>query len=151
LWDRTAVQLLDWYVNEFWGALTPRAQTPLVVVFLKVIYETVKPAFRLVRWRSPRAGDRQAIMATLEGALGAPGTRCAVHIVNELTAITEDDVKDWFSKHGIYDSERKRQELAASLFRRRPTRPMVDVEVALEEIHNDFVRQHSRERGEVTW
>ena len=148
-WDGATDEMLHWYLNAFWGALIPSAQTPLFVVFLKVIYEPVKTAYRFAPWRRSGAGTKQRILATMQKVVGASGARCAGHISNELTSVTENDVKDWFNQNGIYGSERKRHERAASMFRGTPHRPMSDIEVTLEEIRNEFVRQHSHEGGEV--
>jgi serine/threonine protein kinase len=150
-WDRVTEDLLQWYVNDFWGALPAGAQVPLFVVFLKVIAEPVRPTSRLASWFRPLDRRRVDVIARMQAVLGAPNTRCAVHIASELTPVTENDVKDWFNQHGLYDTERARHERASSIFRNTPRRPMAEVEAALEEIRSSLVRQHSPVRGEGTW
>ncbi len=148
-WDRATDDMIQWYVNEFWGALQPVAESPLFVVFLKVIYEPVKSVYRFTPWRRSGVGSKEQILSAMQKMAGASGARCAVHISNELASVTENDVKDWFNTNGIYNSERKRHERAASMFRGTPTRPMADIEVTLEEIRDEFVRQHLHERREI--
>lgn len=150
-WDRVTEDLVQWYVNHFWGALPPGGQNPLFVVFLKVITETAKPTSRFASWFRPLDRRRVDVIARMQAVIGAPSARCAVHIASELMPVTENDVKDWFNQHGLYGTERARHERASSIFRNTPTRPMAEVEAALEEIRSNLVLQHSRERGEGTW
>lgn len=70
-------------------------------------------------------------------------------VFKELQPLTLDDVHEWFSNNGIYDSEQKRRELAEALFREHAVRRMADVEVALEEIHRTYLSQQQFELGSV--
>jgi hypothetical protein len=60
-------------------------------------------------------------------------------IFKELSSITADDVKQWFSQNGIYDSEQRWAELSDAIFRTGEMKRMAEVETALHDIHRAFV------------
>ena len=70
-------------------------------------------------------------------------------MLDELEPITVDDVKDWFAKNRIYDSEEKRRQLAESIFQGDTAKPLASVESALSDIHHTFITEHAAQRGSL--
>lgn len=146
-WRRFTADLVDWYANEFWGSVRSAPSEQQFVVFLKFIYPSEKPS-RL----SSMLGlglDGRRLMRELQSRLQRSGARVAGMVFKELQPLTIDDVREWFSNNGIYDSEQRRLELAQVLFRDRAHRRMADVEAALEEIHRAFLSEQHLELGSV--
>ena len=63
--------------------------------------------------------------------------------LEELGLVTAEDVKDWFTKNRIYESETERTRLADSLFSDLPHKPLAVVEAALTEIHQNFLAEQA--------
>jgi hypothetical protein len=124
---------------------------PLFVVFLKVIYPAAVPGLGLASWLRRRPPDKREIAARLDRLLGGWTARCPTALLNELTPVTLDDVRSWFDHNSIYDSEQRRHELAAAIFRSATARPLAEVELALQRIHGEFVRQVTRQQGSHAW
>ncbi len=133
-WRRDTPQLIEWYVNQFWGAIEARRGDPQFLIFLKIIYpEKSSAGFLHSVW--PVATQRQRIGRTLQRFSFDPA-RCGWMVFNELQSITVDDVKDWFSKNYIFESELQREASARSVFNGATRKRMVDVEPALAKIHD---------------
>lgn len=137
-WDRSTEELLAWYVDEFLGELTESQRGPLFIVFLELVY----PASRSMRlaWPPwPRSMTTNRILQRLDELLISKPRRCSTMIFKVLDSVTADDVKQWFSQNGIYDSEQRWRELSDTIFRTSEIRRMAEVEAALREIHRAFV------------
>jgi serine/threonine protein kinase len=146
-WRRFTPDLVEWYANAFWGSVPEQRLDQQYVVFLKLIYPSAKPS-----WLTTLLGlaqDGRRMQRELQTRLTSPGAKCACMVFKELQALTVDDVNEWFSSNGIYDSEQRRLELAQSIFRGRPERRMAEIEVALEEIHRTFLNEKQFELGSI--
>lgn len=143
-WDRATEELLAWYVDAFWGSLAELQQGPLFLVFLELVYPPPR-AMRLAWPPWPRVTSSR-ILQRLEQLLVAQPRLCSTMIFKALTSVTADDVKQWFSQNGIYDSEQRWRQLADDIFRTREVKHMAEVEVALREIHSAFVSNLSASR-----
>ena len=91
--------------------------------------------------------DKRSLQERVHRLFSAPQLGCPVAVLGELGPVTVEDVESWFSQNGIYQSEHRRRELAASLFQSAANKPLAEVELALERIHRDFVRQAAGSRG----
>jgi serine/threonine-protein kinase len=137
-WDRATEELLAWYVDAFWGDLAESQQGPLFIMFLELVYPPAR-SMRLFGSRWPRASTTSRILQRLEQLLVVQPRLCSTMIFKALTSVTVDDVKQWFSQNGIYDSEQRWGELADTIFRTSEIKHMAEVEAALREIHRAFV------------
>jgi serine/threonine protein kinase len=148
-WQVFTPDLVDWYVNEFWGSLDTARVEQQFVVFLKLIYPAGRPsALRRVLDGLAGRPDGRRIQRDLEARLTA-ASRCACMVFRELQPVTIGDVQEWFSSNGIYESEQRRRELAEGIFRTAQSRRMADVEAALEQIHQAYLSEHQFELGSV--
>jgi serine/threonine protein kinase len=144
---RFTPDLVEWYVKEYWGALQSARSGQQFVVFLKLIYPprrqfSVGALLGLV-------SDGRRMYRELQERLTRPGLGSACLVFKELQPLTIDDVSEWFSSNGIVDSERRRMELAQSIFQGQAHRSMADVEAALEEIHRNFLSEQHLEFGSI--
>jgi serine/threonine protein kinase len=139
-WNRASAQLLRWYVHDFWGAFPREAEGPLFLIFLKVIWDTSRQR-ALWPLSIAKSRARRRLVTDLHEITADATGECSAEILDELTPVTVEDVKDWFAKNRIYHSEEKRNRLAESLFRRAAGRPIAAVEEALEEFHEDFLKE----------
>lgn len=143
-WSRGAAELLRWYCHEFLGAREAPVDVRQVVVFVKITYTTRGSGLLSLlraRWR------RRAIHADLDRVLGGEIGDPHGLVLEELGKVTLEDVKDWFVKNRIYDSEETQVRLAESVLAGRTSRGLAAVEEALEEIHGTFVTELASERG----
>jgi serine/threonine protein kinase len=132
-WRRDTPDLLDWYVNRFWGALDTRRGDTQFLIFLKILYLPT-PSAGLLGFLRPDGSRRKRIQNALERVSADP-SRCGFSVLKELQSVTLDDVKDWFSKNSLYESELQREAGAKAVFRGAGRKRMVDIEHALAEIH----------------
>jgi hypothetical protein len=150
-WSSSDDALLAWYADAFWGSFTAVGRMPLFTVFLKIIYPTDGGASRVQSWLRRWRVDKRAIAERVRRILDAGRPRCAAAMLGELTPVTVEDVQSWFDHNNIYDSEHRRRELAASIFRRDHAKPLAEVELALQRIHAEFVRQTTRHQERRAW
>jgi hypothetical protein len=146
-WDKATEELLAWYIDAFWGERAESKKGPLFIVFLELVYPPARS--KGLAWPPwPLATTKARILQRLEQLLVAKPRLCSTMIFKELTSITADDVKQWFSQNGIYDSEQRWGELSDAIFRTGELKRMAEVETALQDIHRAFVSDlpASRER-----
>jgi serine/threonine protein kinase len=145
---RFTPDLVEWYANEYWGALQKARPGQQFVVFLKLIYPPRKQ-FNIGALLG-LAPDGRRMYRDLQERLTRPGLRSACLVFKELQPLTIDDVSEWFSSNGIVESERRRMELAQSIFQGHEQRNMAHVEAALEEIHRKFLNEQHLEFGSIS-
>ena len=137
-WDSVTDGLLEWYLASFWGAVETHGT--LLLVFLNIIYPRASRWQGLAPWWKKRQLTKQDVHRRMVRVCERVKARCPIALLNELTPVTVDDVKDWFSQNRIYDSELRRHELANSVFKDASAKRMAEVELALHNIHQEFVR-----------
>jgi hypothetical protein len=145
---RFTPDLVDWYANEYWGSLQKSRPGQQFIVFLKLIYPARRP-FNLGAMLG-LVPDGRRMHRAIQERLTRSGLRSACLVFRELQPLTMDDVSEWFSTNGIIESDRRRLELAQSIFEGHPQRNMAHVEAALEEIHRNFLTEQHIEFGSVT-
>jgi hypothetical protein len=98
-WDEKNDELLlRWYIEDYWGSLAVDANTPQLLIFIKLQYEEKNKGW-LGRWLG-RMGDRnKAIIERLRYMQENLHTPCPFKVIEELTPIKDKDVRDWFSAH----------------------------------------------------
>ena len=138
-WTPATTELLTWYAEQFWGDL-PGRDDQLWLVFVKVIHEPMSKGL-MGRILGPRR--RRGIVQALDAASSSIRPAGRVTRLEELGLVTPEDVKDWFTKNRIYESEAERTRLADSLFGDLPHKPLAVVEAALTEIHQNFLAQQA--------
>ena len=111
------------------------------MIFLKLIYPVTRQRFTVATLLRRGAPDKRQVQERVRRICAAPNLGCPVAVLGELEAVNVDDVESWFSQNGIYQSEQRRRELAASIFQTAAFKPLAEVELALERIHREFVRQ----------
>lgn len=147
-WNAAESSMLRWYVSDFLGgvgAIPPRTQ---FIIFLKLLFDPQPAGFswsRGIFGRRTRRRVHDAVSAVIDRA----DLPCPSLMLDELAPVTVDDVKDWFTKNRIYDSEDKRRQLAESIFSGATTKPMALVEAALAEIHHSYISEHALHRGNL--
>jgi hypothetical protein len=146
-WRTGTDRLIQWYVNTFWGSLNPSPRKPTFMVFLKVIYPVARQRFTVASWLRRGVPDKRQLQERVRRIFTAAQLACPAAVLGELGPVSVDDVENWFSQNGIYQSEQRRRELAATIFRSAASKPLAEVEVALERIHREFVRQTATGRG----
>ena len=149
-WRPTTDRLMQWYVNTFWGSLGGSRGSPIFMVFVKVIYPVRRQRFPLAQWLRRGPPDKREVGERVRRIFTAPELGCPAAVLSELSSVTVDDVESWFSQNGIYQSEQRRRELAASIFQSAPSKRLAEVELDLERIHREFVRQAAGLRGART-
>jgi serine/threonine protein kinase len=138
-WNPATLDVLSWYLREFWGKL-PRREDQLWLVFVKIIQEPSAKGF-LGRILGPRR--RHGIEQALAAGMPALKSAGCVTRLDKLGPVTVEDVKDWFAKNHIYDSDVKRARLAESIFGGLPQKSLAVVEAALAEIHQNFLAEQA--------
>ena len=144
--DPRSLELMDWYVNQFWSSVQTDSSIPQFLVFLQIIYSRPR---RRGLWRRfvPIDGlTRRASERRIRSILEPQPDKTPRLILSELGPITLDHVKEWFSLHNVLDSDMERRQRAEKLFTTRGGEaidglPMDDVEHALSHIHAEFLQR----------
>ncbi len=145
-WSSAERALLSWYVQHFLSALGETSPHAQFIVFVNLVFDSHPTGLSLTPSylrRRARRRVRDDVEATLDGLPDG----CACIILDELAPITVDDVKDWFAKNRVYDSDLKRAQLTESIFAGSSAKPLTLVEAALAEIHQAFVAEQAAQRG----
>lgn len=145
-WDAFTEELITWYLNEFWASIDVNANKPQFLIFLNIIYPKALLIRRLKVWMKRKRFDKNRVQKRLKQIISSDNSGCPCLMFEELLPITLDDVKDWFSIHNIYDSEKIRQELAERIFKTADGRfaeykSMADIEHDLNIIHQEFLKK----------
>jgi hypothetical protein len=147
-WDKATEELLVWYLDAFWGELRESQKGPLFIVFLELVFSPARSTgLAWAPWLRARTTGR--ILQRLEQLLVAKPRHCSTMIFKVLSSVTADDVKQWFSQNGIYDSEQRWGELSDAIFRTSQLKRMAEVEAALQDIHRAFVSDLSATPGRL--
>jgi hypothetical protein len=142
-WGGGERTLLEWYLR-FWDEVAEHTPKPLFIVFCSLLYPT--PAqhsgwrawFKRDEFAAPAFGaEVQTMLAQHSAPLGCPRL-----LLEELASVERHHVKSWFDKHNLFE-EGIRAEKCAALFREQAARPMAEIELALKQIHLDFITQRS--------
>ena len=143
-WRPNTEALIRWYATTFWNDATSVFRAPVFMIFMNVIYPVTGRRFSVANLFRPRMPDKRTLHDRLRRLFDTPALGCPATVLGELGSVSVEDVEGWFSQNGIYQSEQRRRELAASLFQTSRIKPLAEVELALERIHRDFVRQVAR-------
>jgi len=139
-WDRDAERLVAAYF-AFWGGLKDDPSRPQILVFLNLVYPSMRQQHV---WR--RALEKLA-RRRIQGRLSelASTSNCPCVVLNELQPVTRDDVMEWFSLHDVYDSEEARLRTLHQIFESGPEvgtrKTMAEIEVRLRDVHRLFTLQ----------
>ena len=145
-WNGATEALLQWYLERFWGEVPVADEHPHFLVFVNVVYERTGADVPWVT-RMGRSRRQRRVHERLERTLARTETACSLAVLDELQPVTLEDVKDWFARNQIYDTEQRRSELAESIFSGLSEKPMASVEAALAEIHSAFAAGQSPNTG----
>jgi len=143
--DRAGLELVDWYVNEFWSRVPENRGAPQFVVFLNLVYPRSRPS-RWRLWPSSSPLQRRQLARRLEAIFAARAGGVPRLVLNELGPVTLDHVKQWFRLNAVFESDKERYETAERLFTNErgatvDSLPMAEVELALSRIHADFLKR----------
>jgi hypothetical protein len=144
-WSSATSALLEWYLNDYWGALEPDATRATILILIKLSCPPSMSAASKLKL----LGRPTSAIADLRGALdrivavNRPG--CRRLVIDELCSVTRYDVKQWFANYGIYRSEEERIEETNRLFgvgtpNEVESLPMTIVEKRLMQIHESITR-----------
>jgi serine/threonine protein kinase len=143
-WDALTKELLNWYFN-YWAELKPGRTGPQFLIFLSIIYPKAQPH---AWWKSlvgAKRFDKRLVEEELQRVAAFGQTKLPLLVLKELLPIQAHEVHDWFSRYNIYD-EKKRHELSERIFATQDGRKllhlnMADIEHALQQIHQTYVRE----------
>jgi len=101
-----------------------------------------KLGFKILKWKKYY---KDQIKDHLNNLLKFSDVRCPCSIIEELTPITIEDIKEWFSIYDIYDNELVREEKINIMFKgkNQPVnfKSMSEVELWLEKIYNEYLEE----------
>ena len=93
-WNTKSMQLMDWYVREFWN-LKPQKEQPLFIVFFNLIYSPQSPSLlgRLFGVANRKQRIQQELLA-LEQSIGE-----RFSVLRELKSIPRADLVEWVEEY----------------------------------------------------
>lgn len=141
-WDKPNEQLIDWYVREYWSAIECSPDMPQFLIFLNIKY----PAADRLGWKEKilrwifrwKYYTKTRIAEELVSMHKALDELCPCRVIEELTAVAVEDVKEWFSQHNIYENEWMRKEKIESIFGQNDRKSMAEIEAELEKILQEY-------------
>ncbi|MDX2031519.1 MAG: hypothetical protein SF339_12660, partial [Blastocatellia bacterium] len=144
-WDGSVHDLIKWYL-QFWAEVRAISDKPLFVVFLNIIYPEPR---RFVSKKSIMSARQRVlkelkeISYTSEAELKSRilDNPCPCFLLNELTHVTRDDVKNWIIENEFYDFIGEIEEQAEKIFGDAETKPMAEIEPKLDMIRIRYIRE----------
>jgi hypothetical protein len=143
-WDKLTGELLRWYLG-YWADLKITPAGTQFLIFLSVIYPRAQAASWWKSLIGAKGFDKRSVEAELQAIAAAGKSQFPLLILKELQPIQPHEVHDWFSRYNIYN-EKKRLELSERIFETQDGRrvshlSMADIEHALHQIHQAYVRE----------
>ncbi len=92
-WDRETVQLIDWYIGDFW-TFSSSAPFPQIMIFLNIIYPPKANSFFSNLFQRDFSKQIQPQLDQWRNKFTP-----RVTILNELAPITYNDVADWIDSY----------------------------------------------------
>lgn len=157
-WDRTTIQLIDWYL-EFWDEIKGDAAIPQCLLFLNIVYPYFPKGSMWRPWRSLRRAYQRFLSRRIQAQLAAlcqAQVRSAVQsseemrsscvMLDELSCVKPAEVMNWFRRNKIGDDELYREEKCREIFltdrgKQSDCKNMVEIEHHLNKIHRSSVRR----------
>jgi hypothetical protein len=141
LWEKQEKKLLKWYL-EFWDEVGNQFPKPQFVVFLKILYPSRESASGWTSLFKRSRFDRRQMEGKLIELLKyrSHSPHCPSLMLKELSCIEWHHVKDWFDQYNLFD-EAVRLMKCAELFRNGKCRHLDEIEVALKQVHQEFIKQ----------
>lgn len=141
-WNRHAASLLDRYL-EFWSQVDARRPEPLFLVFFDFRYPQAAGDARRMLQSLAGWWYRHRFIQTVREKEKLYFQR--VRLLTELSPISPPEVRNWFIRYRIYESDpAKRDQFCGALFRNAARLPMQQVEPELDRIHREFLHQADR-------
>lgn len=133
--------LLQSYL-QFWDEVAGYSPKPFFLIFLSLIYPAQNKTRGFLSFFKRSGFDREQFERDLLqlSSLTASGPACPRLILEELGSVEEHHVRSWFDKFGILE-EGDRLKKCRELFRGAERRSMAEIELALKQIHREFIEQ----------
>jgi hypothetical protein len=99
-WDEaTDIELIRWYIEEYWGSLDVDDNTPQFLIFINIKYEekVIKGLFD--RWFGQRKDINKSILQRLMTIQETLDKNCPFMLIDELTPIERHHLEDWFDEN----------------------------------------------------
>jgi hypothetical protein len=127
---------------QFWDEVSCSTSKPLFLIFLTLLYPAQEKGRGWLSFFKRSGFDRDLLARDLMELppSGSPGAACPRLILEELGGVEEHHVRTWFDKFGILE-EGDRLRNCKELFRAAERRPMAEIELALKQIHREFIEQ----------
>lgn len=149
-WTDLTRGLIEWYLG-FWAEVGNIPSRPQFIIFVSIIYPGAssdtwwKSVLRVKRF------DKRRIEKQLQEVIAASGESCPCLLLTELSAVEQNEVKDWFSIHNIH-TEKTRYDLLHKMFLTEggqvaSARSMADIEHELQSIFDSIQRNSLKARG----
>ena len=101
-WDEsTDVELIRWYIEDYWGTLDVDDNTPQFVIFINIKYEEKVNQGLLSRWFGKRKDIKNSILDRLVKIPESFCRICSFMVIDELTPIERRHLENWFDEHKI--------------------------------------------------
>ena len=143
--QREGLQLIEWYVNDFWNDVPRDPGMPQFLVILNLIHSRREPT-SWPFWPARQAVRTRRLTRQLEAIFSLDSIEVPRVALNALEPVSLDHVKQWFSLNSVLENDKERYEAAERLFTNDrgtlvETLPMAEVELALSRIHTEFLKR----------
>jgi len=137
-------KLLNWYVKEYWTALSSEDTTTRFFIFLNLIYENEPKVNWWKKTLKKSLASREVIFTQLKDHFNPSDSTCPGIAFRELRSVKLRDVKKWLGDHKIFGNPLKQNALCLAIFRVdnqiASEKPMLEIEAKLEEIVAEYTR-----------
>ena len=143
-WNRSTNKLMRWYLS-YWLDRGDYHYKRQYLIFFNIMYpESQRKSWLAALWGKQPKKDQ--IERELKELAKMPPAGCPCLMFDELLPLKQEDVKDWFSTHNIYDSDKKRRDLIIKLFttdngQLAEQKRMSEIEDELKDIHTEFTKE----------
>lgn len=149
-WDDNTKKVISEYL-KFWDDVKGDAHIPQIVVFLNIMYPTIRGGNTLMPWRRLKRQRQESINLSIEGALkrigSVPGRNLLTNptaksspcmMLPRLSRVRKKDLEDWFNYYKI-GNKTYRDEKCKKVFRRDVPEHMSVVEETLVQVYEEKI------------
>lgn len=149
-WNNTTVELIRWYL-KYWSDFQSFSNNPQFIIFICIIFPDTKNKFKWKQWLLLNKDKKKHVEKQLIDIVASHQTNCFCLMLEELSPIKPDEVKEWFRKIPIYPLKKMRRDAIERIFsdngRMAEYKNMEDIEYELKLIVDSAEKKLLNKKG----
>lgn len=140
-WNQSTIELLNWYIGEFWNVEQKDSYLPNFTIFINVLYSPDQLKSSFLSGFFSKKYFKKDIQAELQKLADAYTTHC--RLLSELVPITKDNVETWVVDTHLADVSDFLNISSAIFSSSSLMLPMAHVEIQLKKAIDGYIARNS--------